>query len=176
MAKFETVAAYTGFGLGILNGGIAVITLWRSRKEAVRTRQRALRGELRDVLREIDDACTEYYNGEIEFLMTSFLREGSTRVQRLRDEGLLSPGDTHLQDLQGELQGLEDRWQGPTALPQHGMSIEERQQLFETNRDEMDWNVERLHRLVGTYLRATAKMDNGSLLAYLRYKRPWISR
>lgn len=63
MAKFETIAAYTGFGLGILNAGIGVITLWRSRKEAVRTRQRGLRGQLREVLRQIVTFCDEYENG-----------------------------------------------------------------------------------------------------------------
>jgi hypothetical protein len=169
--KFETIAGYTGFGLGILNSMVGGIALWRSRKEAVRTRQRGLRGELRVILREIVDACDEYENGQIEFLNEQMLREASAQVQHLRDEGLLSPGDTHLEQLQTLLREIEGRWTIPQELPQQALGAEEYQRLVQANVDRMNLAEARLHARARTYLRATTRIDNGSYATYLRFTR-----
>jgi hypothetical protein len=129
--KFETIAAYTGFGLGILNGGVGVITLWRSRKEAVRTRQRGLRGQLREILREIDHRCNEYENGQTQYLNNTFAHEASNKLQVLSDEGLLSPGDTHLEQLQTLLREIGGRTIVPDQLPRHVLPPDEYQRLVQ---------------------------------------------
>jgi hypothetical protein len=177
VAGFVTVAAITGFGLGILNSLVGVINLWRRTKEAVRTRQRTLRGDLRDILREIAEACTEYEYGQPQYLNPELLSDSARklqrlralRLQRLRDEGLLSPGDTHLEQLQTLLREIERRWHVPTQLPP--VPAAERQRLLQVNQDRMDSAVARVHARARTYMTATTKMDNGSYLAYLRWKR-----
>lgn len=146
-----------------------MVTLWRSRREAVRTRQRTLRGELRDILREIADACTEYEYGQKEFLHTELLRDAHRRLQRLRDEGLLSPGDTHLEQLQTLLDEIKGRRDVPAELPP--LPKDERERLLKVNQDRMDNAVARVHARARTYVAATTKMDNGSYLAYLRWRR-----
>jgi hypothetical protein len=42
--------------------------------------------------------------------------------------------------------------------------------------DRMKQDEARLHARVQTYMRATTRMDNGSYLAYLRWKRPGLRR
>ena len=174
VASFVTVSAYTGFGLGILNSVVGVMNLVRSRKEAVRTRQRTLRAELRDILRQIADGCTEYEYGQLQYLNAELLRECRYKLQRLRDEGLLSPGDTHLAQFQALLHDLEGRWDVPTGLP--SLPADEREKLLEVNRELMDRDVARVHARARTYVMATTKMDNGSYLAYLRWKRLGLRR
>jgi hypothetical protein len=126
---------------------------------------------LGDVLREVADACTEYEYGTLEILNTGVLGDTSARkVQRLRDEGLLSPGNTHLEQLHDLLRDIEGRWRATTQLPGTATGGE-RLRLLEANRGHLDSAVGRVHARARTYVRATTKMDNGSYLACLRWKR-----
>jgi hypothetical protein len=182
MAGFVTVAAITGFGLGIVNSLVGVVILWRSRKAAVHTRQRSLRGELRDILHEIAEACSEYESGQTQYLNPDLLsdtgeklhRLRALKLQRVRDEGLLSPGDTHLEQFLMLLHEIEGRWHLPTQLPP--LPVAERQRLLQINLARMDNAVARVHARARTYITATTKMDNGSYLAYLRWKRPGLRK
>jgi hypothetical protein len=64
VANFTAIAAYTAFGLGIVNSGISLTNLLRSRKEKLRERQRDLRAQLRKTLREITAACDDFRRGK----------------------------------------------------------------------------------------------------------------
>jgi hypothetical protein len=98
--SFQSVAAYVGFGLGILNAGLGVIALWWSSKEAVRKRQRELRGRLRDIALELLDSCDEISSGEIAVNKPVNWEDYLPRLERVRVEGLLSPSVKHLEKLE----------------------------------------------------------------------------
>lgn len=92
-------------------------------------------------------------------------------MQQLRDEGLLSPSDAHLAQLQELLREIEGRSPIRQQLPRQALSAEEYQRLVQANKDRMNLAEARLHARARTYLRATTRMDNGSYLTYLRFKR-----
>jgi hypothetical protein len=106
VAMFEVIAAYVGFGLGIVNSGVGLINLWRSSRDALRGDQRNQRQRLREILIDIhqvfDLAAFELARGikTLGYRLPSEIRDTQESLQKLRREGILiSPSDDHLETI-----------------------------------------------------------------------------
>ncbi len=157
----------------IIGGAIAVLGLAYNWRQAVGKRQRELRGQLREVLREVSQACDDYDFADQRQAASIALREASERLKVIHDEGILSPSPWQMAGLQRWVEAFSG--QADAAANFEGVvgmapGPDEAARL----REGLDYQTERMQRYVAAlaarYRRATAKMDNGHVETYLRYR------
>jgi hypothetical protein len=165
----------------IIGGVIAALMLAYNWRQAVSKRQRELRGQLREVLRDVSQACDDYDFADRRESASVRLREASDRLKVIHDEGILSPSPWQMAGLQRWVEAFS----GQTHAAANFASMigtmvppDEAAHL----REGLDYQTERMQRYVAAlaakYRRATAKMDNGHVETYLRYRiiGPFIRR
>jgi hypothetical protein len=173
MAAFTTIAAYSAFGLAIVNSSVSLGNLWRGAQEAVRSDQRTLRQQLREVLLDVQKVCAKdahRFDDDLHFpeVVPNELGEAAGRVKEIRVGALLmSPNDTHLALLQGAFSFTAGHWLQPVKGP------------FRDNISNPDLEDAALKfkltysyvlTVINRYLAVLAKIDKGSYITYFRYK------
>lgn len=163
--------------LGVI-GALGLLYNWR---QAVSKRQRELRGQLREVLRDVSQACDDYDFADQRQSASVRLREASERLKLIHDEGILSPSPWQMAGLQRWVEQLSGQAHaaanfasllGMTRPPDQAAQL----------RQGLDHQTKKMQRYVAAlaaeYRRATAKMDNGHVETYLRYRiiGPFIRR
>jgi hypothetical protein len=138
VAKFETIAACTGTGLGMLNSGLGVFIAWRAVRESARTRQRELRGQLRDVLRRNSQRLRCLRSGDYSPDVPKAVQNAGDKLVHIREECLKSPSDAHLRHLQTRLTDIAGRWYASAQLPQMAGSLDEAAKLLAVNGSGLD--------------------------------------
>jgi hypothetical protein len=149
---------------------VAVLTSWRS---AVSKRQRDLRGQLREVLREVSDACDDYAIADWRPRSSQRLAEAAKRLKIIEDEGILSPNRRQIRELQLWVWDLSTRDEATRTLPaslQYVMSPDELEASMQGHRAGTEAVVRYVSRLSAKYRHVTGKMDNGWLPTYWHYR------
>jgi hypothetical protein len=157
VANFQPIAAYTAFGLSILNSALALFNIWYGKNEAVRARQRELRKQFRQVLRELLDACAlrPGYSEKPKIFDVAY-----EQLLELRDEGLKSPSNRHLDNVMSISLEMSERWSSVSSLVKAGGA------------DKNLLPLSPFRETLRNYVEASTKIDNGSFFTYLRYRRP----
>jgi hypothetical protein len=151
---------------------IAVPVLMSARS-GVSKRQRELRGQLREVLRDVSKACDQYVIADWRRSASAVLRDASEKLKVIHDEGILSPSPRQVHELQQSLWDLATRDEANekiTAYLRGGMSPEQRAQSLRGFADSTETLLRYVTRLAAKYGAVTRKMDNGNILTYWRYR------
>jgi hypothetical protein len=149
---------------------IAVLLSWRS---AVSKRQRDLRAQLREVLREVSEACDDYRISDWRPRASQRLADAAKALKVIEDERIASPNPRQIRELQIWVEDLSTREEGLRILPsrlQYVMPADQAAasiQGFEAGTKAV---VRYVSRLSAKYRHVTAKMDNGNLLTYWHYR------
>lgn len=160
---------------------IAVIVGWFTIRTAISKRQRELRGRLREVLREVSNACDDYPVEDSRRTACRAFLKASNSLEVIRDEGILSPKSRYIHYLQITLYDLgtrEDAFRSAANSFAMMMSAEEHAQLrpnFDRTTDEM---LTYASRVAIKFRNITRRMDNGNIFTYWHYRLlpPFISR
>ncbi|GAB3227833.1 hypothetical protein [Mycolicibacterium hippocampi] len=156
-------AITTAFGFGYFLHGA---------RAPIRERQRELRKQFRDVLHDLSNQFNSYHwSGEADPLV---LQQASGKLEIIRNEGLVSPSDRHIEYLHTVVNGLalsfRDDKQLNEMLGKLLIEQEDPTEVIVRMRAGQRQAFEELATMVKEYRRATTKMDNGSKLIYFRYR------
>lgn len=142
-------------------------------RSAVSKRQRELRGQLREVLRDVSKACSDYEISDWRPAASRVLLEAVDKLKIIEDEGIRSPSRRQIRELHlslydlGTSQSTRERLNSflPPVMPpdQMAASIKAYTERAESNRIYIE-------RLAECYRKATAKMDNGNVFTYWHYR------
>lgn len=157
----------------IIGVPIALIGLWLTIRSAVSKRQRELRGQLREVLRKVSDACYWYPIEQERRTACRVLREASEALKVIEDEGIRSPNRHQIKELHQNLYDLATREEAFTrAEPMFAMAMspEERANLRPNFNRGTENLLRYVSRLAAHYRKVTSKMDNGNIFTYWHYR------
>jgi hypothetical protein len=152
---------------------VAVVVGWITIRAAINQRQRELRGQLREVLRDVSRACDDYRIADWRPRASAALLKACERVRVIEDEGIRSPKAAQIRELHQDLYDLGTREQAAESLRRYmypGMSAEqasESKQNFNKGTEDL---VRYLTRLADHYRKVTRKMDNGNVFTYWHYR------
>ncbi|MFD6198382.1 hypothetical protein ACFWE3_16945 [Mycobacteriaceae bacterium NPDC060252] len=142
-------------------------------RSAVSKRQRELRKQLREVLRDVSKACHDYQISDWRPGASTVLMEAVDRLKVIEDEGIRSPSARQIRELHlsiydlGTSQASRERLNSylpPLMSPdQMAASMKAYTKGTESNRVYIE-------RLAECYRKATARMDNGNILTYWHYR------
>ncbi len=157
----------------IVGGALAFLGLAYNWRQAVSRRQRELRGQLREVLRDVSQACDDYDFADRRQSASIALREASERLKVIHDEGILSPSPLQMARFQGWVEAFSGQAHAAanfTGIVGMVQGAEEAAKL----RAGLDYQTERMQKYVATlaarYRKATVKMDNGHVETYVHYR------
>ena len=156
-----------------MNSAVSLGNLWRGTRQAVRSDQRTLRRQLREVLLDVQKVCAKDAHNFVEEeclpeVVPDELQEAKGRIKELRVGGLLlSPNDTHLALLQDAFGVTASNWvQAVTGSLRDNISNPD----LEDAMTRFHFAFGYVLTVVNRYLAVLAKIDKGSYITYRRYK------
>ncbi len=159
-------------GLGIATAVTGLITFGASLWTARSSHQRQLRDRLRKQLREMDLACLVYLQCEGWETVDRSPKFSFQALDQVHEDGLISPGRSHLERLKSILRDVRDR-STLQLPPTNALGAEQHAALTAENTRRLRIGFETLREATQEYLRALGKMDNaglGGYWTYLRYR------
>lgn len=166
-------ATIIGAGVGAAALVVTAVSLIVTVRKAVSDRQRKLRGQLREVLRSISEACDDYAYADRRIAASARLREAAERLKVIHDEGILSPNQLQIHNLERYVYGLATQVQASAnfvAVVGSMVAAEERERLKENQEHNTKMLLRYVSRLSAKYRHVTTKMDNGHIATYLHYR------
>ncbi len=157
----------------IIGVPIALVVGWFTIRGAISTRQRELRGRLREVLRDVSKACDDYPTEDFRRTACHTFSETASKLAVIRDEGILSPKPRYLYYLQFTLYDLstrEEAFRSAETSFAMVMSAGDRAELrpnFNRKTDEM---LTYVSRVATKFREITRRMDNGNIFTYWHYR------
>lgn len=142
-------------------------------RSAVSKRQRELRGQLREVLRDVSKACSDYEISAWRPTASRVLLEAAEKLKIIEDEGIRSPSRRQIQELHLSLYDLGTSQSARERLNSHLPSImgpEQMEASMKAYRERAEANRIYIKRLAECYRKATARMDNGGVFTYWHYR------
>jgi hypothetical protein len=165
----------------IIGAGVGATGLLFTASRAVSRRQRELRGQLREVLRVVSEACDDYDYADRRVSASLRLRDAAEKIKVIHDEGILSPSPPQIDHFQKYVEALAGQAQASTHFVQTVGSMvgpEERERLRAGQERNTEMMLRYVARMSDKYRHVTRKMDNGHIETYLHYRllAPFIVR
>ncbi|SHX33201.1 Uncharacterised protein [Mycobacteroides abscessus subsp. bolletii] len=142
-------------------------------RSAVSKRQRELRGQLRAVLRDVSKACKNYEIKDWRQAASRAMLEAVEKLKIIEDEGIRSPSPRQIKELHLALYDLGTTQESRARFEAMRPAVLGPEQMADSMKavaHRTEVNRRYVERLAECYRKATARMDNGNILTYWRYR------
>jgi hypothetical protein len=144
-------------------------------RQSVRELQTRLRAELRQMLREVSEACDAYVK-HLDRAYPSVQRKmeaARDKAQQIRQDGLISPSPKRMLQLENLFEDMAARCEAQSQLGHFAGHVPDMPALIESKQAKMDERMDQIRALANAYLEALGRIDRGRTRTYLRYKLLW---